>query len=265
MSLVYKHYTQSALNRQYNNRLQTPDFAIYLERYELESSAVENTIAFEKDIAYGNHDREKLDIFPGRNHQSPVIVFIHGGYWRSFDKANFRFISKEFLPIANVVCVNYPLAPESTMNQIVSSCEKALRWIAEKYNGDIYLVGHSAGAHLAAMLLTNEFAKRVKGMAGLSGIYNLIPIQKSDINETLQMDEQMAWRNSPVLLKPVQHIPILLAVGSDETVEFKEQTKELNKAWNSSVAVEIKNVNHFSIIEPGSSVLEDLINIWNLK
>lgn len=265
MSFTYKNYTQSALNRQYNNRLQTPDFAIYLEKYELESKAAEKAIGFEKDIAYGNHEREKLDIFPGRDQQSPVIIFIHGGYWRSFDKADFRFITKEFLPIANVVCINYPQAPESTMNQIVSSCEKALRWIAQKYIGDIYLVGHSAGAHLAAILLTNEFAKRVKGMAGLSGIYNLIPIQKSDINETIQMDEHMALRNSPVLLKPIQHIPIFLAVGSDETEEFKEQTKELNRAWNSSIAVEIKNANHFSIIEPGSSVLNDLLDIWNLK
>ncbi len=260
MPPLYKHYSQSDLNRQYNNRLQTPDFAVYLEWYERSSREVENTVKFEKDIPYGTHPREKLDIFPGKDQNSPIVVFIHGGYWRSFDKSSFRFIAPTFLPDATVVCINYPLAPESSMDQIVSSCEKALVWITERYKGEIYLVGHSAGAHLAAMLLTKEVGRKVKRMLGLSGIYNLIPIQRSDLNETLKMDESMALRNSPSLLNSTHSIPILLAVGEEETEEFKAQTEEMKATWTKAVSVEIDNGNHFSIVDPSLSIFKDLIS-----
>jgi len=266
MSQVYKHYSQSALNRQYNNRLQTPDFGIYLERYELLSREAERRWNFEKDIAYGNHPREKLDIFPGKDEQSPVVIFIHGGYWRSFDKSSFRFIASSFVPLGiTVICINYPLAPEASMDQIVDSCEKAVEWISSNYLGKKYLLGHSAGAHLAAMLLTKEIGKKIDGFVGLSGLYNLIPIQKSDLNESLQMDDEGCRRNSPILYQPLVALNALILVGKDETDEFKSQTSEFNKYWEGTTAMELENVNHFSIVDPDSAVFDKIINHWKLK
>ena len=265
MPPVYKTYSQSELDRQYNNRLQTPNFAFYLERYESASGEVENTIHFEKDIAYGINPRETLDVYPGKDPNAPVVVFIHGGYWRSFDKSSFRFVAPLFLPTGvNVICINYPLAPSASMDEIVTSCEKAISWITEKYKGKLYLLGHSAGAHLAAMILTRSIGSKVKGMASLSGIFNLIPIQKSDLNDSLKMDESMAKSISPVMLKPVHPVPIFLAVGAEETDEFKAQTDEMAKTWNGAVAMEIVNQNHFSIVDSNSSVYKDLINHWSL-
>jgi arylformamidase len=266
MPPVYKHYSQPDLNRQYNNRLQTPDFAVYLSGYEASSRDVENTVKFEKDLSYGIHERERLDIYPGKNIDAPVVVFIHGGYWRSFDKSSFRFVSSAFRSTgATVICINYPLAPTATIDQIVLSCEKALIWITEKYKGDVYLLGHSAGAHLAAMLLTKEIGHKIKTMAGLSGIYNLIPIQKSELNDTLGMDEAMSLRNSPVILKPVHPVPVFLAVGAEETDEFKAQTMELSLVWDNVVVLEAIQENHFSIVAPNSSVIQVLVNQWNIR
>lgn len=269
MPPIYKHYSQPDLNRQYNNRLQTPDFEVYLSGYERWSKDVENTVNFEKDLAYGMHERERLDIYPGKDINAPVIVFIHGGYWRSFDKSSFRFISSAFRSTgATVICINYPLAPSATIDQIVLSCEKALIWITEKYKGDIYLLGHSAGAHLAAILLSTEIGQRVKGMGGLSGIYNLIPIQKSELNETLQMTEQTAQRNSPVLQPANYDIPILLAVGADETDEFKAQTEEFKRKHPGSFDLMIEKRNHFSILEefidPNSKLVQSIRNAWRI-
>jgi arylformamidase len=266
MPPVYKHYSQPDLNRQYNNRMQTPDFAVYLSGYETWSKDVENTVKFEKDISYGIHERERLDIYPGKDENSPVVVFIHGGYWRSFDKSSFRFVSSAFRSTgATVICINYPLAPSARIDQIVLSCEKALTWITEKYTGDVYLLGHSAGAHLAAMLLTREIGLKIKAMAGLSGIYNLVPIQKSELNDTLGMDEAMSLRNNPATLKPVHPVPIFLAVGAEETDEFKAQTMELSMVWDNVVVLEARQENHFSIVALNSSVFQQLVNQWNFR
>lgn len=269
MYSIYKHYNQSELNRQYNNRLQTPDYSVYLERYETTSLQVSEAFSFDRDIAYGNHQRERMDIFHSGDINAPVLFFIHAGYWRAFDKSSFRFIAPAFLSRKmTVVLISYPLAPESDIDQILVSCEKALSKVTEQFKGDIFLLGHSAGAHLATMLLTKETGFRVKGIAGLSGIYNMIPIQLSDINESLKMDDDIAKRNSPAFLKPVHDIPVLVAVGEEETDEFKAQANELSQKWNSVSLLKIKGSNHFSIIEMMADRKSDLfrkvIEGWNI-
>ena len=161
---VYKQFDQAALNSQYNLRAHVPDFAFYLERCEMLSRETEKEFYSIKDLSYGSLPREKLDIYPSENPSSKTLVFIHGGYWQRFGKADFQFIAKAFQPYGiTTVLIQYPLAPEFSMDQMVVSCQRALDWLVHnlsKYNGDpaqIYLAGHSAGAHLAAMLLTTDW------------------------------------------------------------------------------------------------------------
>ncbi len=127
-----------------------------------------------------------------------------------------------------------------------------------RYNGDpeqIYIAGHSAGGHLAVMMMTadEKFPPvPVKGVCSMSGLFNLTPIQLIEVNETLQMDEAMALQNSPVQLQPIVSCPLILTVGEKETDEYKAQSDELYVNWKEKIPVRLMalpGLNHYSIVE----------------
>jgi len=262
--IIYKQYNQEQLDNQYNNRFQVPDFATYLERWDKLSEQARKKHAYIKDLQYGDHARECLDIFPSNKSNATVLVFIHGGYWQLFDKTKFHFIAEAFL-LHNIttVLINYPLAPDATMDEIVASCYKAMIWLRQNladFNADpndVYIAGHSAGAHLAAMLMNKQWADEmphfIKGICLLSGLFNLIPIQISYRNESLRMNKEIAIRNSPVELMPAQICPLLITVGATETEEFKDQSRQLYNKCKSKAAsielMELQGLNHFSILD----------------
>src|SRR5262249_43533818 len=151
------------------------------------------------------------------------------------DKSDFHFVAGAFMPYdVTAVLINYPLAPNVLMNEIVSSCKKAFSWVCKnisEYNGDpsqLYLGGHSAGGHLAVMLLTEKMddipSAALKGVCTMSGLFNLTPIQLSEVNDVLKLDADMAIQNSPVHLSPKYKCPLLIAVGKEESSEFKSQS-----------------------------------------
>ena len=263
--LIYKKYDQAALDRQYNNRLHVPEFATYLDKWESLSSQTEKEGPVIKNIAYGKLPREQLDIYPSSQPFSKTLIFIHGGYWHKLDKASFQFIAKALGAYGvTTVLINYPLAPSVSIDQISASCREAVHWLYQNisaYNGDpgeLYIAGHSAGGHLAVMLLATDWSDFnlpsdvIKGVFAISGLYNLIPIRLSDINLVLNMDTETAVRNSPVQLLPASQCPLVIVVGSNETDEFLDQSKELYKCWKERIPVEIlqmQGFNHYSIVD----------------
>ena len=263
--LVYKGYDQAALDRQYNNRLQVQDYASYLERWETLSRQTEKELSVIKNIPYAALPREQLDIYPSLQPCSKTLVFIHGGYWHKFDKSSFQFIAKAFSHYGiTTVLINYPLAPEVSIDQIAVSCRLAIQWLYQNipaYNGDpgqLYIAGHSAGGHLSAMLVATDWrhfnliTDTIKGACVISGLFNLMPIRLSEINKSLKMETETALRNSPVHLLPVTQCPLSIVVGSNETNEFLDQSKELYDCWKESTATEIiqaPGLHHYSIVE----------------
>lgn len=276
MEAVYKHYDELGLNRQYNNRLQTPDFATYLNRYKISSRETEAACTPIKNVPYGTQARQMLDIYPSGLPGSKALVFIHGGYWQSLDKDDFQFVAAAFRQKAvTVFIINYPLAPAAAMAEIVESCAMALQWVtdhAASYHADpqeIYLVGHSAGGHLATQLMM--MCAGIKGVCALSGLFNLIPIQLTSINDALKMDPNTAARFSPVLGNPIATCPLIVAVGSEETNEFKAQARELSMAWWPHTNVEYQEIaqaNHYSIVElfadSGTDLHQSFCRMMNL-
>jgi arylformamidase len=260
---VYKQYDQQSLDQQYNNRLNVPDHERHLQRWELLSREAEKKYKVIKNIPYGELPDEKLDIFPSDKPLSKTLVFIHGGYWYKHVAADFYLIAEAFRTYGvTTVLIDYPLMPDHRMEQLVLSCRNAIHWVQQNisgYNGDeqeVYVSGHSAGGHLAAMMMVEgkqEFAYPLKGIFAISGLYNLLPVQLCYVNDVLKMDEETALRNSPVYLPPVAWCPLVLSVGANETSEYLEQSRELYYAWtNHGVKVEIlelEGADHFSILE----------------
>ena len=262
--IIYKQYSQEQLDNQYNNRLHVPDFATHYERWDKRSTETREKHAFIQDLNYGDHPRECLDLFPSGKTNSKTLVFIHGGYWQMFDKTKFHFVAEPFLSHdITTVLINYPLAPAATMDEMVASCRKAMLWLQKNlaaFNAgpqQVYVAGHSAGAHLAAMLLEKEWAKKIqnsiKGICAISGLFDLRPIQLSYVNEALHMDKGMAIRNSPIDAVPAQDCPIMVVAGTAETAEFKEQSRKFYGNWKNKATsvelIELAGLNHFSILD----------------
>lgn len=265
---VYKLYNQDSLDSQYNVRQHVPAYQDYLNRWEALSRETESKLPVIKDILYGNLPGESLDVYPASKPLSKTLIFIHGGYWHLLDKAMFHFVANGFHSYGiTTVLLNYPLAPEVTMDQIVLSCRNAIRWLynhASSFHGDphqMYVAGHSAGGHLAAMLMAtdwNRFHKGVpedvlKGACFVSGLFDLVPIHLSYHNKVLQMNRGTAVRNSPLRLDPLAACPTVVAVGDAETTEFNEQSKEIYNGWKKKGAavqlLQLPHLNHYSIVE----------------
>jgi arylformamidase len=261
-------------DNQYNNRLRVPKFLVeHLTPWAERSKAVRKQLAPQLNIAYGNPEHnETLDIFGSGGMDKPVVVFIHGGYWRALDKSDFSFVAEPFVEAgACVVVTNYALCPKASLSQIVLQQVAALAWVYRNiglYGGDanrVRVIGHSAGGHLAAMLLACQWQevgadlpKHVVSRAmSLSGLFDLHPIKSAPSLQTdLQIAEHEVVQCSPALIPmaPFKQSPInLLAFcGADESPEFLRQNALIEKRWGREIVIKreaLLGLNHFSIVD----------------
>lgn len=235
-------------------RGQVPDHPSILERWTASSALARAELECRCDIAYGDHALEKLDVFPAKASEGlpPILVFIHGGYWQRLDKSDFSFLARPWVEAGvTFVALNYPLAPQADMDAIAASAQAGLQWVidhAAELGGDagqVFLCGHSAGAHLAALAATR--LDKVQGWCGISGIYDLEPVRHVAANAVVKLDQPMAARNSPVLLAPrTPGLPVILAVGDGESAEFKRQQQVLAEAWGVGRSLVLDHTHHFS-------------------
>ncbi len=254
-------------NQQYDARAAVPDNPWIFTRWLKDSAHVRRTNAALFDLAYGEADGERLDFFPARSGGAPLLVFIHGGWWRSLDKSDFSFIAPAYTRAGiNVALTNYTLAPQASIADIVRQQLQALAWLyrhAEQYDFDpdrIVVAGHSAGAHLAAMMLAALWPALaadlprdlVKAGILMSGIYDLEPLRHADfVNGDLKLTENDIPALSPARLPPAHPAPLLTAVGGQESDEFKRQTALLARAWQAAghVEVPLPQANHLTICD----------------
>ena len=174
-------------------------------------------LEWHEDMRYGGAARQCLDLFPARAAAAagPLLIFIHGGYWRSNDKANYAFIAEPVVArVGALANINYGLAPDHSMGEIIAHVRAAVTWLhgnAAAGNFDparIHLAGHSAGGHLAAELLATDWrahglpADAVKGATAISGLYDLAPLIETSINDELGLDLASARRFSPLYRPP---------------------------------------------------------------
>jgi arylformamidase len=229
------------VEREYNLRAAFPDHPHWFARWAADSAATRARLAATLNVRYGSGPKQTLDLFPSAEPRG-ALLFIHGGYWRSLDKRDQSFVAAPLVAAGiGVAIINYDLCPDVTIAQIVEQCRQAVAWLRRE--GPRYgvpaqrlvVAGHSAGGHLAAMLVATDWAARglpaVAGAVALSGVFDLEPLVQAAINDDLKLDPARARALSPIQLRPRGAVPLLVAAGADETSEFIRQSWLLWERW----------------------------------
>ncbi|MCC6531007.1 MAG: alpha/beta hydrolase [Burkholderiales bacterium] len=251
---------------QYNARAAVPGHVEIFARCAEASRRARLQLPCYLDIAYGEGELESLDIFPSRGPSRALLSFIHGGYWRSRDKSEFSFLAPALCAAGFTLAIpNYALCPAVSIEHIVRQMLKAHAWLyrhAGLYGSDgskLIVCGHSAGGHLAAMMAACDWPDYASGLppdlvkAALptSGIYDLMPLRRTSMNADLRLDENAARVASPVTYRPARPVPMVAAVGGEESNEFRRQCRLLHECWPHCVreALAVPGLNHFTLSE----------------
>lgn len=272
MRYDWRNKDPDELERHYNPRAAVGDASVEvaLSRYETASAAARERLSSRLDIRYGAGPKQTLDVFPAANGRlgspAPIQIFIHGGYWRALDKSHMSFTAPPMVEAGvTQVQLNYDLCPAVTLDDIVREVREGLvhvyRYAAE-LGGDpdhIYLAGHSAGAHLAAMLLNHDWgpaglpADVIKGALLISGIYEPAVVRRISVNNDVRLEAGMAERNDCLRQPPLGNAPLLVAVGAKEPAGWIEQSRALAETCRASERpaeyLVVDGVDHFTIMD----------------
>ena len=275
------HRDTAWIEAQYNNRARVPDSLDILARWRQASALARSRMTVTLDLPYGNENDadgqladgqhadapgQTLDVFPARSPGSPVLVYIHGGWWRSLDKADHSFVAPAFVQAgAMVVVPNYALCPAVTIEQIALQAARAVAWTwrhAAGFGGDpsrIHAVGHSAGGHLAAMLLCCDWPKvgadlppqLLASALSISGVFDLAPLRRAPfLQRDLRLSQSAVQRLSPAYF-PAPAGTLRALVGADESAEFLRQNRLIRSRWGPAavpVCEALPGLNHFTVL-----------------
>ena len=277
---LYRDYDAAGLEAQYNARASIPDHPLIFARWAAKSAEVRKRAFVRLDVAYGEGPMEKMDLFHPQRLAAPVVMFIHGGYWRSLDKNDFSDkVSVLADAGAAVAAVNYSLCPGATIGAIVDEMRRAVIWLwrnAQTFGGDPYriqIVGHSAGGHLVAMLLATHWQDLgsdlprcpIQSALGISGLFDLEPLVHTSMNAELRLTIETAKAQSPYYLRPVCRAPLALTWGGNESDEFKRQSRDFAERWRDQGAevrlLEIPGRNHLTVVEDLGRADSDLVRL----
>ena len=254
------------LDAQYNNRARVADSAQILERWGRASALAREKSTKLLDVPYGDGEKETLDIFPTARPNAPVLVYIHGGYWRALDKSDASFVAPSFVQAGALVVVpNYALCPAVSIEHISLQLARALAWVyrnAQAHGGDpqhIVVAGHSAGGQLAAMMLSCRWkavgadlpARLVRSALSISGVFDMEPLRHTPfLKGDLKLTPASVKRLSPAGF-PRPEGTLYATVGGDESEEFLRQNELIRTAWGAQtvpVCEAIPRCNHMNVL-----------------
>lgn len=252
------------LDREYSPSSRVDDMHAYLREYATRSARVRARLPW-TEHAYGPDAAQRLDFFPAAEPRAPLLVYIHGGYWQELSKEDSCFAAPDFVARGVAfAALGYGLAPAYRLDEIVAMVRDGVRWLranAADLGVDpdrIFLSGSSAGAHLVAMCLLDDWLPaplRPPDVAGgavlLSGVYELEPLRRSYIGEAIGLTAEQAARNSPIrhLRGPLP--PLIVARGGNETAAFADQHERFVAALTAAGApvtdLVVEPRNHFDL------------------
>lgn len=287
MSFDWRTGSKQEMEAHFNPRAATPDPDAHVARFVARSRAARDTMQGDYDLRYGARPKETLDLHrPARGAgRAPLVMFIHGGYWRALDKSDHAFVVPALTASGAVVAnVNYDLCPQVTLDDIVDEIANALvfchahagEWGA--HADAIYLLGHSAGAHLAASMLVHERddlpLAAIRGVAALTGVYEPQVILSVSVNDEAQISAEVASRHDCLARTPRvdagARAKMLVAAGGDEPSGWIAQSAAYatlcRDASLPTTLMQIPAANHFTVLERaterGEYLYEEVVALW---
>lgn len=255
---------------EYDNRARVPGSAELLAGWQHAAAAFRDSWQHaELGMAYGPGRRERLDLFrPAGVADPPLAIFIHGGYWQSLDRAYCSHFARGLVARGVAVAMpSYDLAPAVSITRMVEQMRAATAWLFRRMRRRPLLMGHSAGGHLTAMLMTTDWRALQPGLpqdlapAGLpiSGVFELEPLMPTTIAKALRLRPEDARRLSPRWMKPpafnaAHHLvtpgaALHCVVGGGESGEYIRQSRDFAEAWGGSFET-LTGKNHFTVLDP---------------
>lgn len=250
---------------EYDNRARVPEHPDIFARWQREGAAYRAaTHNVKLAIPYGPSMRQTVDLFPAKDDdKAPFAMFIHGGWWRSLDPSMFSQVAAG--PNArgiSVAVAGYDLCPNVSIADIIVQMRNACLMLWRKRRQRIFIYGHSAGGHLAACMVAQDWkafaadapADLVPAAYAISGVFDLLPLVHVSQNQDLRLDELEARRVSPLYW----HVPVGCSldavVGAQESSEFLRQSRTIAETWRQGMALtryeEIAGANHFTVVDP---------------
>ncbi|KAL1110056.1 hypothetical protein AAG570_014061 [Ranatra chinensis] len=251
----------------YNNGAAVPAMNDILHDFKEKSGRLYKRYAVQQNLSYGSSPRETMDWFSCGDKQADILIFIHGGYWQSCTKDEFAFVAGPIVEAGlDCILLEYDLAPEVTLTHICAQIGRALDWIRNhlaesgKEPQRVFLSGHSAGGHLAALW---QYHPLITATLPVSGIFDLEPMLHTSFNAKLQLTPKEIASLSPIQQIRDTANPLVVLYGADELPGLVTQSVYYYEAVRSAdlpvYCQAIPHTNHFTVLEdvfaPEGSVL----------
>jgi arylformamidase len=247
---------------EYNNRARVPENPALMTGWARDAAAYrEAQHGRWHVIPYGPSARHTVDFFPARD-EGPIVVFIHGGYWQAFDSSSFSHLAAGLNAHGIGVAIpSYDLCPSVAIADIIRQMRTASRELA-RLGRPLVMSGHSAGGHLAACMLATDWrafdaslpAGLVTGAYSISGLFDLVPLVKTSVNQALHLDDAEARNASPLFWPAPARGSLDAVVGANESAEYFRQSRSIVETWGAAGVVTrfaaIPDANHFTAIAP---------------
>lgn len=265
---LYRDMDAATLEAKYNLGALRPDLPEVMSRWQTRSEALSGLDSTQLDLAYGNGSRDRLDLYAAGK-GTPLLIYIHGGYWQRGDKNLYGWISEAFVSNGVSVAIpNYNLTPSVRVGQIAPQLRRAVQMLWHQSDAlgfnrsNMIVMGHSAGGHLTAMMMSTHWPDVDKDMptdlfraaVPISGIFELEPLVHTTINAGPQMDVEEARAESPCHIPPVTNATQLVTVGGAETTELIRQSDDhaarYQTAKRAMPRYNVPDADHFDALEP---------------
>ena len=213
--------------REYDNRARVPEHPQIFTKWATDAASYRASLSGPRlgRMSYGPTAREMIDLFEARP-DAPLAVFIHGGWWRSFDPSVFsHFAIGLNAHGVGVALPGYNLCPDVSIADIIEEMRRALLALWRRYRKRMLVLGHSAGGHLTAALLATDWPSRdptapddlVPAGYAISGVFDLVPLIHVSMNQDFRLDEEGARKNSPASWPPPPGRVLDAVVGARES------------------------------------------------
>lgn len=264
--IVFLSYTQEELDKNYTQTSWALNSKQIIDRMKKRSTEFRDEVKTFSELSYGKSSIERFAFFKAKRKNAPLVIFIHGGAWKSGKAEDYSYVAKPFIDNnINVAILDFDSVEKNGLEGMMSQIITATKWIYNNSNKlkinkeKIYVVGHSSGAHLGGVLLTTDWEKIglpnniIKGATLISGMYDMYPVRLSLRSKYLYLNDNIEENMSPIRHQIKSSPQIIISFGSLESDEFKRQSLDFyNYLKKQNIATELivqQYFNHFEIMD----------------